>query len=241
MTINENFDTATHSAMLGHLHNQLTSHGYNPPLRNGASEIYSHESKPTIHIDHNAKTVSVIGKHTSSINSIYSPHVRDLISDSIVKEHRANELHNMNTETDPSKIHQMAVNSSHNIRTAEELIHGLRKKQSAMPSAEQQNDIQKFTEIRDHHRSVLDALTNNKHANAESLDIAAKHGLMITHRRKANPDTIHKQVAHALSNDEYSLHAAAALSNSTTPKKTLDLISSHPYFANKVQDHPNWR
>ncbi len=241
MIINEGIETAHGINAVKDLQSQLISHGYSSPTRSGSVESYSHPSKPTVSIDHNAKAVVVAGDNTKAIHSIHSPNMGNLVNDSIQSEQHAKDIKNVSTETDPKKLHDMAINSDHNIRTANELIHGLRKSESAQRTDEGQENLKRFTEIRDHHKGILDLTTDNKHTPAAALDIAAKHGFMITHRRQASPDAIHKQVAANLDHSEYSLHAAAALTNSNTSAKTLDLIGAHPSFMHKVQSHPNYR
>ncbi len=239
MNFNESFSANDLASATENVKNQLTTHGYKQPIHSGNFEIYHHDTKPSIAIDHNSKTAMVMGKHSSSIHSLHS-NIDNLVGDATESEQHGKEISDIKTETNPDKIHQTAINSDHNIRTSNELIHGLRRTQASHPTAEGAESLNRFTKIRDHHKSVLDLITDNKHANGDSLDIAAKHGFMITHRRKANPESIHKQVVNNLSHDEYSLHAEAALTNSSTPKKTLDVIGQHPSFKNKVKLHPNF-
>lgn len=241
MNINEGIETAHGVAAIEDLKNQLTEHGYGHPRVNGSLEMYSHLTKPSINIAHNANMVIVAGEHTKSAHSVHSPEMANLVNNAVQADQHAKEIHNVTTETDPKKLHDITINSDHNIRAASDLIHTLRKSEAAQRTDEGQENLKRFTAIRDHHKSILDLATDNKHTPAEGLDIAAKHGFMITHRRKATPEAIHKQVAANLDHNEYSLHAAAALTNSNTSPETLALIGKHPSFTQKVKAHPNYR
>lgn len=239
--INESLDTAHAVRAVENLKSQLQEHGYGEPVVRGSLEMYKHPTKPSISIAHNGKTVIVAGEHTQSAHSFHSPEMNNLVHNAIQADQHAKEIHNVTTETDPKNLHDIAINSDHNIRAANDLIHVLRKSESAQRTDEGQENLKRFTQVRDHNKSILDLATDNKHTPAAALDIAAKHGFMITHRRQATPEAIHKQVAANLDHNEYSLHAAAALTNSNTSPETLNLIGKHPSFRTKVQAHPNYR
>lgn len=241
MNLYEGLDTAHSVHAADGLKKQLEEHGYMNPIVSGSLEMYKHPTKPTISIANNAKTVIVSGEHTQSVHSLHSPDIGNLVHNAVQAVQHAKEIYNVSNETDPKKLHDIAINSDHNIRAANDLIHMLRKSEAASRTDEGQESLKRFTQVREHHRNILDLATNNKHTPAAGLDLAAKHGFMITHRRQATPEAIHKQVAANLDHNEYSLHAAAALTNSNTSLETLKLIGKHPSFRTKVQAHPNYR
>ena len=89
---------------------------------------------------------------------------------------------------------------------------------------------------------MLEHISMNKHADSASLDLAAHHGVTITHRTKANPETIHSQVASEIKSGSIGNAVDGAISNVNAKKETLQLIADNvPHLQAKASQHPNMK
>ncbi len=208
------------------------SHGYNEPLRSGSVEIYKHPTKPDIFLDHATHTVSIDG-NTHSLHNL-SPNV---IEDAIDTKHRESELNTAISSDNPTQIHSLAKSADYNIKQATPLINSILKK-SIMDSDDIEH-LKRFKSIRSHSKEVLEHISLNKHATSASLDLAAHHGVTVTHRTKANPETIHSQVVSEIKSGSIGNAVNGAISNINTNKETLQHIADNvPHLQAKVSQHP---